>query len=59
MPYTTEEGGRQNNFANEPKMYPAEPPSNGQKRNYIVLGIAAVTLVSGLVFVAYSVSNVS
>jgi hypothetical protein len=59
MPYTTEEGGRLNNFAAEPKLYHAEPPTNAQKRNYILLGIAAVTLVSGLVFVAFSVSSVS
>ncbi|MGA7937028.1 MAG: ssl1498 family light-harvesting-like protein, partial [Kovacikia sp.] len=27
MRYTTEEGGRLNNFAIEPKMYKAEPPT--------------------------------
>lgn len=59
MPYTTEEGGRLNNFAREPKIYEAEPPNDGQKRNYIFLGIAAVALVVGLVFVAFSVSNVA
>lgn len=59
MPYTTEDGGRLNNFANEPKMYQAEPPNKGQKRNYVVLGVIAATLVSGLVYVAFSVSNVS
>jgi hypothetical protein len=59
MPYTTEEGGRLNNFAREPKVYPAEPPTEGQKRNYIILGILATTLVGGLIFVAFSVSTVS
>ncbi len=59
MPYTSEEGGRLNNFAQEPKVYQAEPPTKGQKRNYIVLGVAAITLVGGLIFVAFSVSNVS
>ena len=39
MPYTTEDGGRLNNFANEPKMYQAEPPTAAQKRNYVVLGV--------------------
>jgi hypothetical protein len=58
MPYTTEEGGRLNNFAREPKVYTAEPPSDGQKRGYLFMGIAAALLVGGLVFVAYSVSNV-
>lgn len=56
MPYTTEEGGRLNNFAREPKIYEAEPTSNAEKRNYIILGIVAATLVGGLVFVAFSVS---
>lgn len=59
MPYTSEEGGRLNNFAQEPKIYTAEPPTNKQKLNYIVLGIAALLLVSGLIFVAFSVSHVS
>jgi hypothetical protein len=58
MPYTTEEGGRLNNFAREPKVYTAEPPTDGQKRNYIFLGIVAIALVAGLIVVAYSVSNV-
>lgn len=56
MPYTTEEGGRLNNFATEPKMYEAEPPSATQKRNYLILGGLALALVSGLLVVAVSVS---
>lgn len=56
MPYTTEEGGRLNNFATEPKMYQAEPPSKNQQRNYIILGVVAAVLVGGLFFVAVSVS---
>jgi hypothetical protein len=59
MPYTTEEGGRLNNFAREPKIYEAEPPNDGQKRNYILLGIVATVLVASLIFVAFSVSNVA
>lgn len=57
MPYTTEEGGRLNNFARETKTYYAEPPTNTQKRNYALLGVAATILVSGLIFIAYSASN--
>jgi len=57
MPYTTEDGGRLNNFANEPKVYRAEPPTGGQKRNYIILGLTGAILVGGLIFVAFSVSN--
>ena len=56
MRYTTEEGGRLNNFAIEPKMYEAEPPTQTQKRNYLFLGLGAVALVAGLLFVAVSVS---
>lgn len=59
MPYTTEEGGRLNNFAREPKVYQAEAPTDGQKRIYIFLGIAGALLVGGLIFVAFSVSNLS
>lgn len=56
MRYTTEEGGRLNNFAVEPKMYEAEPPTSGQKRNYILIGAAALSLIGGLFVVAASVS---
>lgn len=59
MPYTNEEGGLLNNFAQEPKVYQAEPPTDGQKRTYIILGIAAALLVGGLIFVAFAVSNVN
>ncbi|MDF5712384.1 MAG: ssl1498 family light-harvesting-like protein [Rhizonema sp. NSF051] len=59
MPYTTEEGGRLNNFAREPKVYQAEPLSDKQKRNYLIVGITATILVSGLIFVAFSVSSFS
>ncbi|MDV2994169.1 MAG: hypothetical protein N4J56_003823 [Chroococcidiopsis sp. SAG 2025] len=59
MPYTTEEGGRLNNFAVEPKVYTAEPPSNAQKRNYVIGGVAGAVLVAALVFVAVAVSGAS
>lgn len=59
MPYTTEEGGRLNNFAAEPKVYRAEPPTNTQKRNYVLLGLVTLLLIGGLVFVAVSVSSIS
>lgn len=57
MPYTTEEGGRLNNFAVEPKIYQAEPPTKSQQRNFLILGVLGAVLVGGLVFVAFSVSN--
>jgi hypothetical protein len=56
MRYTTEEGGRLNNFAVEPQVYEAEPPTPTQKRNYIVMGVAALALVAGLMVVVVSVS---
>lgn len=56
MPYTTEDGGRLNNFAIEPKMYQAEPPSGNQKKLYLIGGIVALVLVGGLVWVAAAVS---
>lgn len=59
MPYIQEEGGRLNNFAREPKIYQAEPPTKAQQQNYVVMGIAALVLVSGLIFVAFSASNIS
>jgi hypothetical protein len=56
MPYTKEEGGRLNNFAAEPKMYIAEPPTNTEKRNYLILGVGALALVSSVIAIAVSVS---
>lgn len=56
MPYTVEDGGRLNNFANEPKMYEAQSPSSNQKISFVLLGTGAITLVSALVYVAFSVS---
>lgn len=56
MPYTTEDGGRLNNFAAEPKVYQAEPPSKQQQIRYAVLGAVGLILVGGLIFVAVSVS---
>ena len=57
MPYTTEEGGRLNNFAVEPKVYTAEPPNKKQIRNYIILGSLGAALVVGLIVVAVGVSG--
>ncbi len=59
MRYTTEEGGRLNNFAVEPKVYQADPPNQQQQRKYILGGVAAVVLLASLIFVAFSVSSIS
>lgn len=58
MPFTKEEGGLINNFAPETKIYKAEPPTKTEQRNYLIIGIAAITLVGGLLFIAYSASSV-
>ena len=57
MPYTTEEGGRLNNFAQEPDMYVAEPPTKSEQRNYIILGVASTALLGGIIWVASAVSG--
>lgn len=59
MPYTEEDGGRLNNFAREVKPYLAEPPSESEQRNYIIMGVGATALIGGLIFVAVSVSGMS
>lgn len=59
MPYINDDDGRLNNFAIEPKIYQADPPNPTQQRNYIILGVVAAFLVTGLVFVAFSVSKVA
>ncbi|MEM8613997.1 MAG: ssl1498 family light-harvesting-like protein [Cyanobacteria bacterium P01_H01_bin.105] len=56
MPTTTEEGGLLNNFASEPKMYEAEPPSQTEKRNYVILGVLGAALVVSLLAVTAVVS---
>lgn len=58
MPYTTEDGGRLNNFANEPKVYEAEPPTGKEKRNYAIWAILAVILLGGVIAIAFYASNV-
>ncbi|MFM7439112.1 MAG: photosystem II assembly protein Psb34 [Snowella sp.] len=57
MPYTTEEGGRLNNFAVEPKVYEAKPPNKAQQRNYIILGTVALLLIAGVLAVAVYASS--
>jgi hypothetical protein len=59
MPYTEEEGGRLNNFAAEPKVYQATPPTKIEQRNYIILGVVAVMLLGGLMAVAVYASKMS
>jgi hypothetical protein len=59
MPYSEDEGGLLNNFAKEPKMYTATPPTKTEKRNYAVQAVLGLLLVSGLLVLAATISNVS
>ncbi len=58
MSYIKEEGGILNNFAVEPKLYEAEPPTKNEQRNYLILGIGAAVLVAGVIYVAFVASSV-
>lgn len=58
MPYTTEDGGRLNNFANEPKVYEAEPPTSQEKRNYAIWAVVAVIFLGGVIAIAFYASNI-
>jgi len=59
MRYTTEEGGRLNNFAVEPKTYKAEPPTKAEQKNYVILGSLGSLLIVGLIAVAVYASQVA
>lgn len=54
-----DDDGRLNNFAREPQLYQAQPPTEAEKRNYIILAIITVFLVGGLITVAVYASSVS
>lgn len=53
MPYINEDGGRLNNYAVEPKVYMAEPPTNTEKRNYVILGIGGALVVATVMAIAF------
>ncbi|MFN4194316.1 MAG: photosystem II assembly protein Psb34 [Thermosynechococcus sp.] len=56
MRYTTEEGGRLNNFAIEPKVYQAQPWTPQQKVRAALWVVGGLLLVAGLVAIAIGVS---
>ncbi len=56
MQTTRDEHGILNNFATEPSVYFAESPSPAQQRRYLIQGAFAITLVSGLLGLALTVS---
>ena len=59
MRYTTEEGGRLNNFAVEPQTYSAEPPTKEEQKNYIIFGSLGGLLVVGLIGFAFYASQIA
>lgn len=56
MPYTTEEGGRLNNFAKEPQMYQAEA-STDQSKKWLLTAGAALVLIVGMLAIAVFASH--
>lgn len=53
---TVDDEGLINNFATEPKVYPATYPSPPQQRRYLFMGIGAALFVGVLVMVSFFVS---
>jgi hypothetical protein len=53
---TVDDEGLINNFATEPKVYPATYPSPRQQQRYLFLGAMAILLVAALVWISFSVS---
>jgi hypothetical protein len=54
-----DDDGRLNNFAKEPNVYQAQPLTEKEKRNYIILAVLTVLLVGGLIAVAIFASSVT
>ncbi|MEI6380743.1 MAG: ssl1498 family light-harvesting-like protein [Cyanobacteriota bacterium ELA615] len=59
MRYTTEEGGRLNNFAVEPQTYSAEPPTKAEQKNYLIFGSLGGLLIVSLIGFAFYASQVA
>ena len=59
MPYTTEEGGRLNNFAREPKVYQSEPPTKKQQVQYLIFGGLGLALIVGLIAFTLTIPTAS
>ena len=54
-----DDDGRLNNFAREPKIYQAQPLSQKEHRNYLILAVITLLLVGGLIVVAFYASGSS
>ncbi|MBD2158883.1 ssl1498 family light-harvesting-like protein [Leptolyngbya sp. FACHB-16] len=53
---TVDQEGLTNNYAVEPEMYYAAFPSQEQARQYAIQGLAAATLIAGLIIMSLAVS---
>ena len=59
MPYTVEDGGRLNSFAQEPRMYKDAEADASQKPQLVITGVLTTLLVGALIALANYASNVS
>ena len=58
MPYQIEdEDGKLNNFAVEPVMYKADPETDGNSKNMLMLSIVGGVLVAALIGVTFVISG--
>ncbi|MBV5259952.1 ssl1498 family light-harvesting-like protein [Synechococcus moorigangaii CMS01] len=57
MRHMEDEDGKLNNFALEPKMYKAEPKTDSDQRNLLLIGIIGGVLVAALIGVTVLISG--
>lgn len=55
--YTVDDEGLFNSYAVEPEMLKAEYPSPKQQRRYVLLGAAAILLVTFVIWIAFAASR--
>lgn len=56
MRYTTDDSGLLNNFAAEPEVYFAEPPTSSEKFRYGIQAACAAAFLGAIGFVTYLAS---
>lgn len=52
----TDEQGLYNNFASEPEVYFAEPPTNSEKTRYAIQAVFSAALIGVIAYIAYIAS---
>ena len=57
MRYMEDEDGKLNNFAQEPKMYQAQPKTAQDQQNLLMIGILGGGLVIALIGVTFLISG--